>query len=45
MSEESKQPKFKEMSFPSESDSVMYINVNEMKSHYCISKKCAYFDG
>lgn len=38
MSEESKQPKFKEMSFPSESDSVMYINVNEMKSHYCISK-------
>lgn len=38
MSEEPKQPNFEGMSFPSESDSVIYYNVNEMKSHYCISK-------
>lgn len=34
MSEESKQPKFEEMSFPSESDNVICVNLNEIKESY-----------
>lgn len=38
MSEESKQPNFEEMSFPSESSDLIYVNLDEIQGSYHISQ-------